>query len=339
MKLRSARKRGFGSRITRLSSVERCGLLVSLLLVLFCAWTLCRSSSSPQTPQDEMTLQAAHGAIQSRRSQLAKITAAGHRIDALRTQSLPPDPGAAGTLYQNWLLTTLSDAGFQDILVIPNPPLADDGFHIVPFSVRFRGKLDEVRGFLADFSATPILHRIVSSAIETSQHVGEPLLECRMEVEALAIQDTLEHVFAGERLKNFNDTMAIAAVANPFQARDPKPAPVEPVARPRPSVRRRPPVQPPVVKPALRFVGILANESGRHALLYDYDRDATISISSTGQLQSRGCVIRVVEIESEALTLEVNDRRETLSLSNDLELPDRRTPVADQRAAEGTLTR
>jgi hypothetical protein len=83
------------------------------------------------------------------------------RMEIYADRSLPSDTQAAGTLYQTWLLQSVTQVGLEDANVNAVAAQVKEGvYHQLAFTVSGRGDLRQLTRFLHKFYSVDYLHRI-----------------------------------------------------------------------------------------------------------------------------------------------------------------------------------
>jgi len=100
------------------------------------------------------------------RQQSASVEHALRNLKQSAASSLPADPGKASVLYQGWLIRHLESNGIESAVVTPAPPIVVNGVgHRIPIMIQCSGSMAAVAGFLDQFHATPLLHRMTNLSI------------------------------------------------------------------------------------------------------------------------------------------------------------------------------
>ena len=301
----------------RLTARDRTLLLLSGLIAVMAALELAttESLSSGQVSPDAAAVGRLKADLRRQRRRLAAIEEAQRYLSTRGAMSLPSDPGVASTLYQNWLLGIIESCRLNSVVVTPHRSHSDSsGYTIIPYSVRVSGTLGKLRRFMRQFARAPMLHRIVNASLETSRHTGDPSLDCRMQVEAIALSAARHNGLPRGALTDPQRSVGNEAYKyrNPFVSRRPVEDPVaaavpEPVERPAP---------PPT--PWVRFVGIVNGLQGREAMLFDYGRNQTVSMAAEQTLERNGTTLAVISIGDSELLIKVDSRCHCIRLGDDL---------------------
>jgi hypothetical protein len=141
----------------------------------------------------QLAVQAATADQATLRGEAAAVEHALRNLKPLVRQSLPADPGRASVLYQGWLLQVLTRHNIDSAIMTPGPAIAELNVgHRIPISVQFTASTSCVAGFLDQFFATPLLHRVTSLNIapaadgETDEH------RVMISIEALSLDSASE---------------------------------------------------------------------------------------------------------------------------------------------------
>lgn len=116
---------------------------------------------------------------------LRKIKQDQNRLAKLRPLSLPDDVEAARTLYQGWLTEVAERIELEGQRIDSNPPRTQEGFRILPFSLRGSGSLEQLTALLFEFYRAPYLHHI--RTLTVTPVAGTRQLSVNLAIEALAL--------------------------------------------------------------------------------------------------------------------------------------------------------
>jgi len=129
--------------------------------------------------------------IQQRETSLQRLREAGKVLALWEDQSLPADTETARSLYQAWLVELVDDVGLSGPSVTSSEPTAHAGlYRTLSFSVRGRGKLDQLTKFLFAFYQADLLHQVRSLTITPLQRAED--LDLSFAIEALALNSARE---------------------------------------------------------------------------------------------------------------------------------------------------
>jgi Tfp pilus assembly protein PilO len=107
------------------------------------------------------------------------------RLQRLRSLSLPDDVEVARTVYQAWLTQVAESIELEGQRVDSNPPRSQQGFQILPFSLRGTGSLEQLTALLFEFYQAPYLHHV--RTLTVTPVAGARELNLNLAVEALII--------------------------------------------------------------------------------------------------------------------------------------------------------
>ncbi len=132
--------------------------------------------------------------IVAKTRQLKESRNAARQLAEWDRRSLPPQPVAAASLYQNWLIELATRTKLTDVQVTPHRTDVQpkgDAYYVISANVRATGSLDGLCDFLSKFRRSGLLHRVSRMALETAVHEENPPLEITMTVEGLALKGAL----------------------------------------------------------------------------------------------------------------------------------------------------
>lgn len=126
--------------------------------------------------------------IAERQKKVEAALPAQARLAEYRRRSLPSDPQAARSLYQNWLLELTDRVKLKGRKVESSDGRVVKGiYHNLPFTVRGEGSLDQLVQFLYEFYSAGHLHRIRRLSVKPQEKSAD--LELTILIEALALVD------------------------------------------------------------------------------------------------------------------------------------------------------
>ncbi len=126
--------------------------------------------------------------IADRQAKVQAALPAQARLAEYRRRSLPSDPQAARSLYQNWLLELTDRIKLKGRKVESSDGRVVKGiYHNLPFTVRGEGTLEQLVQFLYEFYSAGHLHRIRRLSIKPQEKSAD--LEMIIAIEALALAD------------------------------------------------------------------------------------------------------------------------------------------------------
>jgi len=163
--------------------------------------------------------------IKKRENELARARKAAKQLAVWETQSLPADVEVARSLYQAWLVELVDEVKLDDPSVNSGEPVSRQGmYHTLPFSVRGRGTLEQLAGFLFVFYRTDLLHQVRS--LNITPLANSDRLDLSMSIEALVLPgagperrkgDTAEQaqetIFAEFRRRAWRNSQRLASAA------------------------------------------------------------------------------------------------------------------------------
>lgn len=247
-------------------------------------------------------------------------------LGKLARKSLPSDPGTATTVYQEWLVEELKQAGISGPSVIPAPALIDEDLgHRLTFSVEARGTTESVTRFLDRFSRKDLLHRMTSLQITSPSMGAEDEVQATISIEALALADNPTDELPPDSSNNQSDSMILTSLMrtkNSFRKKakpePPKPKPEEfVVTPPTPPTPPQPPKPKPVpFQDALRFTGSITQGGERMALFVDQRDDAMIIAANEDWIDLNDAELQVVQIRNDNVVVELQGRPFRISLGN-----------------------
>jgi hypothetical protein len=126
--------------------------------------------------------------IGKRELDMARFRKANQKLKSWQAQSLPSDTEVARSLYQAWLVELVGKAGFLSPNVDSTEPVTRKGLYSsLSFSVRGRGTLEQLTGFLYDFYHADHLHHIQNLNLTPVPRTDE--LDIALSIEALSLPD------------------------------------------------------------------------------------------------------------------------------------------------------
>ncbi|MFV2066623.1 MAG: hypothetical protein ACC645_06545 [Pirellulales bacterium] len=124
--------------------------------------------------------------IKSLEKSLAKAREAAKELAVWQSQSLPSDTSQAGHLYQEWLTKLVNRIGLTVKTTTASDPVNRKGFyHMLVFSVRGRGTLEQLVEFLFEFYSADYLHKIQS--LDITPNPQNDQLDVTVSIEALVL--------------------------------------------------------------------------------------------------------------------------------------------------------
>lgn len=153
------------------------------------AWALVglhdRTFRAPARAQQEK-MDSLQRKIVRNEQKIQRAERAADKLQAWNQRSLPADTELARSLYQNWLVEIVERAGFEKPNVDSGEAVSKAGvYRRLPFSIRGRGKLEDLVKFLYDFYCADHLHQIQRLTIVPV--ANSQVLELSLAVEALVL--------------------------------------------------------------------------------------------------------------------------------------------------------
>ncbi len=125
--------------------------------------------------------------IKDLQNSLGSLRKAGTLLAKWESQSLPSDTEAARSLYQAWLVELVEDVRLLNPSVNSSEPSNRKGlYHVISFSVRGRGTLEQLTTLLFAFYQTDLLHQIRSLNISPTSKQNQ--LDLSISIEALVLR-------------------------------------------------------------------------------------------------------------------------------------------------------
>ncbi|MFO0944696.1 MAG: hypothetical protein U1D30_01925 [Planctomycetota bacterium] len=114
-------------------------------------------------------------------------------IEQWKQKSLPPEPGLAQTLYQDYLRALLEKSGIAKPKITPAAPNAQgENMRRLPFAVSARCDLSQLSRFLYDFHTSHLFHQVrrlqLTPAIQDGKLIG---FDVNLSIEAISLPDAL----------------------------------------------------------------------------------------------------------------------------------------------------
>jgi len=266
--------------------------------------------------------------VGSRKLEFGRIEHAQRELKTLCSQSLPPDPSIATTLYQNWLIETARKSGIQSAQVTPGRPILESGVgHRIVLSLQAATGPAQLGAFLDAFYETPLLHRVTGVSLASGTGLRESRPRMSVTIEALSLLDSEPRTELFPQTDNPDDTQADEAESvsgpsaqkfltgrNPFQRGyngPPKRSPPKPVrTRPRPK-----PVDP-LTK--ITLVASFVTETQTEAWFYDSLAGRQTVVALGQDFKLAGLRGKFVTLGSDSAVFEVGGRRQPLRIGDQL---------------------
>lgn len=147
------------------------------------------------TRQNEQRKEQLTKNIKQAKLELAKSKRAARQLEQLEQKSLPWNPDMARSRYRDWLVQLAEDSKLESIRVDSGEPVSVtesrgrsrqpiELYKRFTFTVRGRGSLGEVTGFLHDFYRGGHLHKIKSMSLNPAGRI----VDMNVTIEALALR-------------------------------------------------------------------------------------------------------------------------------------------------------
>ena len=106
------------------------------------------------------------------------------------TKSLPAGASIAATLYQNWLVQTCADIGFNRVTVTPSTAeRVSEGAKALRFTISAETSYPRLQRLMLILEEAPLLHRVQNLDVRIADSPYEDLLEIGLDVQALILSD------------------------------------------------------------------------------------------------------------------------------------------------------
>lgn len=269
---------------------------------------------------EQAALLAAQEQLRDAQFAIARGEAASQQLAAWQERSLPENREAAQTLYRDWLLGTLREAGLTADNVKPElRPARTLAYTSVGYAIEAHGRLESVTRFLYQFYSSDMLQQITRLVLRPATDPSQ--LSVRLSVEALIVPgathtDSLpDSTVDQSRLAKLDDYVNSVTERNLFAVyRPPRP--------PRPPVVHREPPAPPKFDDAGQAYVTAIVQNGDEPRL-----QAWITVRTTGevlrlfagdQLKVGLLEGQIVSIGPRSLVLETDDHRFVIELGHNL---------------------
>ncbi len=109
-------------------------------------------------------------------------------LDEWKNQSLPADPALAGMLYQELLLLFIDRAGFNHPAIqLASPMAMEHAGSRFQFTISLKGTTSQLRKFLVQLEACPLLHQIKQIQIQHAEGPESGQCHVAMVIESLGL--------------------------------------------------------------------------------------------------------------------------------------------------------
>ncbi|MCA9070034.1 MAG: hypothetical protein KDA84_13975, partial [Planctomycetaceae bacterium] len=174
------------------------GLIIVVAMVGF--WKIIKPWYMGPIDNAQAQLAVAEKNLDGKKAEQLKLLTATRHLADWKAQSLPPDPKPRGRqrpdalngqrLYQEWLTDLANHCGMNNAKVVAGitRPI-QDVYVAVQVRINTEATYSQLCQFLALFEETDLLHRIETCQVESSNHVGNPLLNVMLVAEGIAMLD------------------------------------------------------------------------------------------------------------------------------------------------------
>lgn len=240
-----------------MSSKQRERILMAaaggLVLLLGAQFAFQKYTTARQFRQAQ--IDALRDQISERELVSARGARAADRIAEWERRSLPADLELANARYGEWLLGLVRDARLQRPNVESTRHLAVSQtvggkneviYHVLPFSVRGRGKVEDVTRLLYQIYRAKHLHQVQRLSLKPTEKEGELDINLSLEALVLPTADRLEKLAEGTSslLAQTEIDAYLDEIGKRNMFVEYKPPPPPPRERPRPTPTPPPPVRP-----------------------------------------------------------------------------------------------
>lgn len=247
---------------------------------------------------------------------------AQRNLSFVRDQSLPGEPKKASLLYQGWLLERVEDAGL-DAVVTPGRAVVEENVgHRVPFTIQATANLRQIGKFLDEFYSTPILHRITFLTINNAGNSASTSRKITVTLEALALNDAPSRDSLPVPNRSHRSASSHPKLEHYFARHDPFRR-ITVTASTKPAIaqkRRSAPKNTPEIDSlrTVRLVASIQQKGKREAWFFDSRTDNEFIVTIGDELKVANFSARVIDIDSESITLADNDQSHTTQLGQTL---------------------
>ena len=293
------------------------GGLAGLVLLYLLASTLFNPHQALKAQRNQ-----ANTELQRRQTRVEHGLQAMQQLEAWRKRSLPSNPEAALSLYQNWLLQTARDAGLSDISIDAVPARRRPNvYQALRFTLQAAATLDELTAFLHDFYQAGHLHQILAMGLAPEGRDGQ--LEVQITVEALSLPtadqtEELAAVPSEHNLATLDTYRDSIGKRNLFAAYEPPPQPTAEAPLPAPPSPPAPHFDP--AKHA--YLTAIVSADGRpQAWILARTTGETSKLFEGDSFEIGGVEGKVLRIDQREVDLEFDGRQYTLPLGQNLRAP------------------
>lgn len=282
--------------------------------------------------------------INTKSRQLDRAIESAARLTDWNKRSLPPDPVAATSLYQNWLVDLAVRMKLANVSVSPDRNAAKpkgDAYYLVSGTMKAEGTLSQLVDFLYEFRKSGLLHRVSRISLATEQHTGDPTLVINLSFEGLALKDSRPASSTGR-----TTLLSDARLAELMKDRYPKDRKDyasltgknlfvrgyngPPSARPRGPERRT--TDEDDVREFVYLVGSFSTGGVFDATLYDRSSNKSTNLTPGAPFNVAGIEGKVLAISVDSVTLEIKGERWRLELGKNLRELEKLSPASKVEA-------
>ena len=260
------------------------------------------------------------------RQQSATVEHALRNLKQSSGESLPADPGKASVLYQGWLIRHLESNGIESAVVTPAPPIVVNGVgHRIPIMIQCSGSMAAIAGFLDQFHATPLLHRMTNLSITAlNDNAAEHRVTISVEALSLTSGNNTESLPEPGPTDETSGLMAVTKSDDFFRRQFATVVEVETVSNePESSESSEEPVMSSSTakvdpEKSIRFVASVWNGSQREAWFIDQRSKTEQSVVADSELSFPDIQAKVLSITEDSLLLDMAGTQTRITLGQTL---------------------
>jgi hypothetical protein len=163
---------------------------VGLLLVLVVTFYLVRWVQSSQEARRKREI-AVRNEIDRKQRTVQLNQSVADRMQIYERRALPANLETARTLYQTWLLNSVTEVGFDEVNVVAIAPHSKEGvYQQLAFTVSAHGDLRQLIRFLYKFYSVDYLHRL--RRLQARRITDSRQLDLSLSIEALSLPTATE---------------------------------------------------------------------------------------------------------------------------------------------------
>lgn len=274
--------------------------------------------------------------IATKSRQLDRAIESAARLKAWNKRSLPPDPVAATSLYQNWLVDLAVRMKLANVSVSPDRNAAKpkgDAYYLVSGTMKAEGTLTQLVDFLYEFRKSGLLHRVSRISLATEQHTGDPALVINLSFEGLALKDSpaRKTLLSDPRLADLvkdrypKDRKEYASLTGKNLFVRGYNGPSRPAGLPGPDRRT---TDEDDVREFVYLVGSFSTGGVFDATLYDRSSNKSTNLTPGAPFSVAGIEGKVLAISVDSVTLEIKGERWRLELGKNLRELEKLSPAS-----------